>query len=60
MGLDNVLKKLQIYGLFVFCFRPLMDIGYSGKENLLILLNETIQGTLWQELLGLDNLLKKF
>ena len=37
-----------------------MDIGYSGKENLLILLNGILQSALGQELLGLANLLKKF
>ncbi len=47
-----------MYFLF-FCFMPFMDIGYLGKENLLILLNGMLQSTLWQELLVFDNLLKK-
>ncbi len=61
IGLDIFFKRSSKYmDFFVFCFRPLMDIGYSGKENLLILLNGILQSALWQELLGLGNLLKKF
>ncbi len=44
----------------IFCFWPLMDNCYRGKENVFILLNKILQRTLWQEIMGLHNFLKKF